>query len=811
MDTMKKIALAALAVLLVLAGCTGGDGEYQSSTVTSPTGSTVSGIEPLSVAERVSVVDAKSGELAAELYSWEIPVGTPYYTDPVRVWVGERSEEAFQSVNTILCLLKNMGYEYMLNKGDYKAQIDMKKCETQNDASGSTEEQSSSYVPNYLMWIINSSRADADSPHLLRAWVDMPMGDQGSSEGLIQVKTVIAESRSEANPVGIFRLDYAGYAKDANGDPDMGQKIMSGFINAVPDPDSEGNVLLRYMSEEDNKSRLQQAVLRRGADSTVGGGSVYSSLTREESGTPVTEEYDFDFAFNDAHFLRRDRLASPVTDYCYSRYVFDENVWRYGLYKYDGSRLRRKSGFSVRYNDGESDYYGWIGYYGMWFPDSVSITNGTTLYRQSYDTGGNLKETAYEAFVAGGRLMKHTRGTVTLGEIKNVSLNYGEWDTRAGTSKEYQVVWDGTSEEFFKTAIKNTTSNYWEEISPPALLNTAGLYSLNFWSEGLGGSVRVDLLDYSTGDNVVLTSMTNATTYIEETAYPGTIAGNMDFVCLNACPDPTAGVINSSTPYYPESTDGSLEYQVTTSPQPGVLNAVTYTFDAAAMHLVDDRSGIPVVLDEPSLASDWGGIVTSALVVNTPSNLELLACDSSLTSTCAWKAWDLPVFYTWQTGPEQWNRLSALTNTVDGSFVGFDQPLRLKYTHLESGHKYYGNTFFLDYAGLGQLQGIPGNCVDKNTGEPVACGPNTGWEPEFSVPTGSELTDKDETSYIAKGLEKEQKMKKLDNNFPCSTPYLDAPVHYTLPTKAEYEEPNLGPAPEVDAPPAIIDGELQAQ
>ncbi len=811
MSTGKKIASAALAVLLVLAGCTGGDGQYQSSTVTSPTGSTVSGIEPLSVAERVSVVDAKTGELAAELNSWEIPVGTPYYTDPVRVWVGERSEEAFQSVNTILCLLKNMGYEAMLNKGDYKAQIDMDGCENRNDASGSVEEQSAA-APNYLMWIINSSRADAGSPHLVSAWIDMPSEEAGRPDGIIQVKAVITESRSEANPVGIFRLDYAGYEKDETGEPDLGQRIMAGFINTVPDPDVEGSVLLRYMSDETNDNRLQQAVLRRGADSSVGGGSVYSTSTREEGGTTFTEKYEFDFVFNDAHFLRRDRLTLPMLDYCYSRYVFEENVWRYGLYRYDGSRLKRNSGFSVRYNDGVGDYYGWIGYYGMWFPDSVSITNGTTLYQQSYDAGGNLTETPYEAFVAGGRLKKHIRGAVKLGEIKNVPLNYGEWNAAAGTSTEYQVVWDDTNEVFLKTAIRNTTSNYWEAILP-AVLNTTGLYSLNFWSEGHGGSVRVDLWD-STGTTIDPTSLTNATTYIEETIYPGVLAADVEFVCFRDCPDAAAGVINSTAPYYPESVDGSLEYQ-SNPPEPGVVNAVTYTFDASTMHLVDNGSGTDVVLDTPGLASDWGGLGTGALVANTATDLAPLACYASAAagtaSTCAWKAWDLPEFYTWQTGPDQWNRLSALTNTVDGSFVGFEQPLRLKYTHLESGHKYYGNTFFLDYEGLGQLQGIPGNCADKNTGEPVPCGPDTGWEPEFSVPTGSELKDKDGISYIAKALEKEQKMKKLVGNFPCLPPYLEEPVHYALPTEAEYREPYLGPMPRVDAPPAVIDGEPQAR
>ena len=77
--------------------------------------------------------------------------------------------------------------------------------------------------------------------------------------------------------------------------------------------------------------------------------------------------------------------GDEATDMCLDRYLFDESVWSYGLYNSDGSRVNRDSGFSVKTDVG--DHYGWIGYWGLWLPDNVTVNDGETIYKIKYGSG----------------------------------------------------------------------------------------------------------------------------------------------------------------------------------------------------------------------------------------------------------------------------------------------------------------------------------------------------------------------------------------------------------------------------------------
>ena len=97
------------------------------------------------------------------------------------------------------------------------------------------------------------------------------------------------------------------------------------------------------------------------------------------------EQGAYDIAFSDDHFLRSDGTESA----CFDRNSFDETAWRYGLYDATtGARVSPQSGFPVTLTESGMDYYGWVGYWGVWFPEELDLESGTTVYKQTFGRRG---------------------------------------------------------------------------------------------------------------------------------------------------------------------------------------------------------------------------------------------------------------------------------------------------------------------------------------------------------------------------------------------------------------------------------------
>src|ERR1700719_253034 len=94
-------------------------------------------------------------------------------------------------------------------------------------------------------------------------------------------------------------------------------------------------------------------------------------------------------------------------------------------------------------------------------------------------------------------------------------------------------------------------------------------------------------------------------------------------------------------------------------------------------------------------------------------------------------------YYTWQTGPNQWNQSLWLTDGT--SVVAFDPPQNIAYT-VPTGSaygSYDGLPILLQFNGFGNLSGIPGTCVNPVNNAPVDCStPNARNVPTFSLPDG---------------------------------------------------------------------------
>jgi hypothetical protein len=331
---------------------------------------------------------------------------------------------------------------------------------------------------------------------------------------------------------------------------------------------------------------------------------------------------------------------------------------------------------------------------------------------------------------------------------------------------------------------------------------------LNFHSQALSGNVQVKLqecvhdnggTEFDPNDDTFSCTAGNATpvvSYTEVVVSPtDTVPASL--LCFENCPD--AANLGGPNPFL-----FSPGYQPV--PPAQAAAAAAYTFDSASMLLKSGATSIVV----SSLGNNFQfGLMSGPLFDNTVENLDLLKCEWD-NNTCAWQARsNLPVYYTWETGSNNWNRLVALRS--GDTFLSFDPPLQLGYTHLEAG-KYLNAKFYLEYGGFGDLHGIPGKCVSMDTGADADCsqgGPGSPirWVPEFTIPDGSSATDALNAAYYIKALEKEQRMRVVAGTECASLPVTSYETQ--LPGPTDWSDPAIGAEPAVTGAPAVIGGVLQ--
>jgi hypothetical protein len=201
------------------------------------------------------------------------------------------------------------------------------------------------------------------------------------------------------------------------------------------------------------------------------------------------------------------------------------------------------------------------------------------------------------------------------------------------------------------------------------------------------------------------------------------------------------------------------------------------------------------------------------------ANLGKLACDWNANQVCGWKAWNsLDEFYTWETGPHSWNKFTAVKD-ANGGIVSFDPPLQVEYVYPVDGtaginraeidNKYRGSKFFLQYTGFGNLQGIPGKCVnpaDPSQKVSDCSQPGFRWVPEFTIPADATLAATG-AEYLVKPLDIEQRMSKVDG---ACTDLNPVDISSQWPNVAtDWVNPNLAQEPTINEAPKVIGGVIQ--
>ncbi|MFQ5473123.1 MAG: hypothetical protein ACE5FA_09595 [Dehalococcoidia bacterium] len=724
----------------------------------------------LSVPEQVTLVEAngstaplrKRGLQDERLAAANL---TDYQADQTRLWVHDDSMEALDTVNMILSSMKQCQFwdSSVLNKGPYVALV---ADETRGAEQGGQGRSGS--ATEYERFIVDSVRADGSSPHVVTFWIE------GTSEGMnskqpaiIYGRMTVFESPSATLPYGRFTLQFKQLlSTQAHDDPNV---EFRGYLKAVPRTDGlaefaffnvKGDVTGMLNPGED-AFRMRARVV--GQPDGVSGRAYSETRFSFNQGSGTQQNGSEYFLQFNANYMARKKVSGTTATEVFDRNNFTTQVYRYGVYDATTeARIDRLSGFGLETQGG---VHGWAGYYGLWFPEQVTLTDGQKLIRRSYDPA--VADQTYTAVVVPGRLEKQTRSTSSLGNLVNEDME--TFDMSLGT--EIMVQWTGT--DLVKVATRSQQG--WTRLQTP--VSVSGNYSANEWLNFYSpsrGSVNLEMPGGGLANSTPVYIWTHETITGDSTELSGgnlTLYGYSQMLKANITQD-QANFANSQSPYYP---DAAI-----------VSQGKTYVMSATS--LVLQLAGNPVVLGSGVTVTSGPGLNGFHCGPLFTSPLASLAQMSSQTTT-----------YDWSVGSNSWNQLRTVKDN-NGNFVAFDPPLRFDYTHNEPANtNYNGKRFVLEWDGA-DLHGLP--YLEDQTSQR--------WYPAFNIPTGTTLTNASGT-YKVKALEGEQSMVSVSNpSAVIQSEGFDLSNTLTAPAD-EYVDPAIGPMPTVTSAPVFVGGVRQGQ
>jgi hypothetical protein len=726
------------------------------------------------------------------------PTGTPYFTDPQDSHVEDATSRGIQQVNMITCLMNAMRPDATVNDGAYIALVEETKCDprARGDSSGSASSSNASQATSYMTATVNSTRASSSEPMRVRTWLDM---DEDGQESTVFINTSVSAAPSASTPYGMFRLDFCGHG-------DSISCVMRGYL----DGSSNG---LSYYEEESGEQESKTVALRLSSVGTASGSGRMQVLQGND-------QLAFTFAYDQSHFRRADDNG----DQCFSRDASDPetglSVWRYGLYDATtGERVSRNSGFPIEYTNGGETYHGYLSYWGLSLPPEAAdtLSNGTTVQKVDYSGGNEPTRTNYSLMRAEGKLLKHTKQTRTLAEMDKIRFNTWVGDVTgfyagATANTQYVLYWDNTAGVFKVTGRMvcgpgrcDTQDLDQEQSVAYGFWSSQG--GVRGWSEAIGGELFIDLRTIS---GSIVAANVDVNYRKQEIVYPTQMPTTL--YCLRDCPS----AATMAAYFASNSTADSPFVAETFNRFAAAAAAVVYSTDADAAVLEDGVGAAVTFTDREALQQrpqyQWG-VRTGRLFTNLPA----AECPTIPGSYCESQVDALDVYYSWETGPEQWNQFAAVKNS-SGDFVIFDAPLQLTY-QVPAGAaygEYAGKSIVLQYGGFGDLWGIPGHCVSPLTNALVSCdSEGSRYVPAFVIPFDANVgrAIAGDTTYLVKWLDREIRFARK-SGATCAA--LTLPSDVTLPSAAGLKNPSdpasdiyIGTKPVVTDAPRVIHGEVK--
>jgi hypothetical protein len=722
----------------------------------------------------------------------QIPANAAYNTDPQNEYVQDDTSQGIDNLNTVLCVIGGMSAGDMVNTGPYIALIDMNKCESKGNGSNSTV----AGATNYATAVVNVTRASNADPMIGKLWLSMT--ENGGTTDVFAYLSA-SQSPSITAPYGVFRMDYLG-TKD-------GQPGFNGFVDAQPASISQ---------------------YETGPNSSNSGMTLTASSTSAGSGTiAIVGGAQFDFAFDAANFRRSD----GTNDLCFDRAKANaqRSVWQYGTYNAsDGSRVdMAHPGFPIQASYGGSSYYGFANYWGINFQglDLNTIADAQPIANLSVTDQRPKNTNTYALSKVSGKLTKWTQQATTLNALDGIPFTVGGIDLTglttpavtppSGNNWQWQLQWSSAHLTFTVTGTQtcSTSGCFVTPVNPAASVNVDAFNNtpLSGWADSYGGNINIA----STTAPHVATDVVDY--YLQSTVIPGSAALNLQ--CLNQCPTATA-LAAFQIGGQPSPFGNGTDQQWFSAP--ALINTVAYSFGSGGLEDISGATPVPMVLAQitqypPNSPYAQNGINTGRLFDASTTPLSQANCPSNMQSgSTVCEPANPASYYTWQTGTQQWDQ--SLWLTSGANVVPFDAQQNIQYT-VPAGAaygSYAGLPILLQFDGFGNLNGIPGYCVDPLNNATVDCGttPNARYVPMFSLPDGATMKLDSSTTLIVKALSAELRLKNLGAS--ASSACVSMPLTPVTPPSGGTHDPSssadseyLGTKPTVSSAPKVIDGVVQ--
>jgi len=757
---------------------------------------------------------ASGGALAAP------PAGSAYFTDPQQSQVQDATSQSIGQVNMITCVVSSMRPDALVNQGPYNALIDQNVCNAAKSGPASGSSAGATQAPNYMTAVVNSTRASNSDPMIASAWISI---NQQGTPVTVYAHITATEAPSASNPYGAFRLDYCGKSAAST------SCLMNGYMQA-------GNGQLSYYETDQGGGGggNQTTAL---ALSSIGTSSGSGSINVAQSQNGQSQTQSFDFAYDASYFYRADGSSGAE---CFSRDASDPatlfSVGQYGLYDAtSGNELELNSGFPIQYTVSGQNYQGYVGYYGLSTqPGAPAPATDTTVKKVDYQNGA-ATTASYTLVTNGGVLTRFTRESTTLKLIDQIQLQVFINDpTGSGLADQnttYLMNWDEASQQFVATGEMQCAANGCQtgplsNSSTPIAISPSfwSVSGLQGWSPSLGGG-NVFIALNNPGQPLDATVVTY---YQQDLVYPDDAGLPSALYCVSNCP--TAATLqaflgqsgNSVTSPFVTATFNA--WQPTTTPVAYALSGnVLVGGDGSSTPVIDSNAA--AYQSQPQFGN---GVMSGHLVANLadaqcgtdPNTSAPQYCDWTIMSSAA-------VYYQWQTGPNSWNRFTAVKD-ASNAFVHFDPPMQVTFnvpantTGSVPYGNYAGTTMILQYGGFGNLWGIPGTCVSSVTNQPLACNDPSGnalYVSAFQIPfdatqglvTASANGVK--TPYLVKWLDRQILLAQKPASTCTGAGLTTSPA--TLPGASGLEDPSdpsssvyNGVQPTVSSAPRVIQGEV---
>ena len=735
---------------------------------------------------RAAVAASLLGSAAAQAAP---PADSPYVTDVQNLYVQDETAQGIGSLNMVLCVVGSMDAGDLVNAGPYVALVDMNKCQSAKGGDNSN----AAGATNYANAIVNVTRTSNSVPMIAKVWLSFT---QDGNPINVYAYLSATQSPAQAPPYGTFRLDYIGESG--------GNVGFNGYI------DSTTPGVIEFL--ETGAQSSDTALAMSASSTTSGSGTMYIGNTSGGNGGAA----EFNFAYDPNYFHRSD----GTNDQCFDRSKANASlaVWQYGTYNAnDGTRVdQAHPGFPVLATSGGGSYYGFANYWGINF-QGLDVTDGTPVSGVTVTDQRPGNTTSYGLNKVGGKLTQWSQVSSTLGALDGIPFTYGGDLTGLTTGNSnvtgfnnWVMQWNSGAGNFTIVGIQNCGNNgcVTSTLSPVATVNADAFDTVpvSGWANSYGGNMNIPPTGspHAASDAVFY--------YTQTTVVPGTTA--LTLYCLNQCPTGaqlTAYSAGGSTPFA-NGTDSQW------FSAPDLAHTVSYTFSSAGL---TDSNSVPVILEQASQYPSGSpyaqnGIQTGWLVDTPLTNAN---CPQGVPSGTVCQPANPTTYYTWQTGPNQWNQSLWLTH--GGQVVPFDPPQNIAYA-VPSGSAYgtyAGLPILLQFNGFGNLSGIPGSCVNPTNNAPVDCSTSgASYIPMFSIPDGTtmalpSLDGTTTTPLIVKALNGAILLKSLGSNAAqCSSMTL---TPLTLPSGGLHDPSSssdadyLGTMPTVTSAPKVIDGVLQ--